>query len=712
MGKDSKSRGILRFIIRVLVIWSVQVVALFVMAWLLPGVQVDGVGTAVVAVGIIALLNALLWPLLSYVLLPFAVLTLGLFSLLLNGAFILLADALVDGFKVNNLGWAILLALGLTAITTILSSLLTIDDDSVWFRNVVRRRARRRTKVVETDEPGFVFLEFDGLAKPILERAMRQGIMPNLARWLETGSHRLVGWEPDMSSQTSASQAGILLGNNHNIPAFRWYDRATKEIRTSGDPKFLASLEKTLSSGKGLLVDGGASRGNMFSGDASDVMTTASTILDRSRFHTVDFQAYFLNPYHFSRTLLLAIWDIVLEIWQFRKARHNHAYPIMDREHRGGIYPLVRAFNTVIMRDLNVDTLVGDMFGGVPAVYATIVAYDEVAHHSGIESDDVFDILHKLDKQIPRLERAAREAPRPYHLVVLSDHGQTEGATFKQRYGLSLEELIQRLATEKYVVQSDVNVHEDWNQINALLTETVQYGQDAIKKPLGSVLKSRTEDGQVALGPQATARVEAGKPPVEAGKPSVPDAKAPAGPEESGEDEPGSHIVVLASGNLGLVYGTRIDRRATMEQIEAFYPGLLDGLAQHEGIGFLLVHSEADGPVVIVAEGRTYLQEGRMEGADPLANFGPNAALHLRRNDSFPDAPDIYVSSFYDPQTGEGAAFEEQIGFHGGMGGSQTQPFVLAPSELPLTGEPLIGAEAVYRLLKGWVNAGHKGVSL
>ena len=191
--------------------------------------------------------------------------------------FILLASALVDGFQVDNLGWAILLALGLTAITTILSSLLTIDDDSAWYRNVVHRRMKRRTKVQETDEPGFVFLEFDGLAKPILERAMREGIMPNLARWLETGSHRLVGWETDMSSQTSASQAGILLGNNHNIPAFRWYDRAAKEIRTSSDPKFLAGLEKTLSSGNGLLADDGASRGNLFSGDAPDVMTTAST---------------------------------------------------------------------------------------------------------------------------------------------------------------------------------------------------------------------------------------------------------------------------------------------------------------------------------------------------------------------------------------------------------------------------------------------------
>ncbi len=703
--KDKKAKGILRTIIRTLVVWGCALVGLLLMAWILPGVSVDTLGTAILAVAVIALLNAILWPLLSAIILPFAVLTLGIVTLLVNGAFILLASALVEGFQVDNLGWAILLALGLTAITTILSSLLTIDDDNAWYRNVVRRRMKRRTKVEETDEPGFVFLEFDGLARPILERAIDKGLMPNLARWLETGSHQLVGWEPDMSSQTSASQAGILLGNNHNIPAFRWYDRAAKEIRSSSDPKFLAGLEKTLSSGNGLLADDGASRGNLFSGDAPDVMTTASTILDRSRFHTVDFQAYFLNPYHFARTLLLTIWDVILEIWEFWKARHNHVEPIMTRKHRGGAYPLIRAFNTVIMRDLNIDTLVGDMFGGVPAVYATIVAYDEVAHHSGIESDDVFDILHKLDKQIPRLETAAQEAPRPYHLVILSDHGQTEGATFKQRYGLSLEELVQELATEKYVVQGDVDVHEDWNQVNALLTETVHYSQDAIKKPLGALLKGSTEDGQVALGPKAPVQA-AGDAKAAAGDTGDPKAsEAPAEDGGSGDDGVGSNIVVLASGNLGLVYGTRIDQRATMEQMEVFFPGMLEGLAQHEGIGFLLVHSEVEGPVVIGAGGRAYLRDGRVEGQDPLANFGPNAALHLQRNDGFPDAPDIYVSSFYDPETEEGAAFEEQIGFHGGMGGMQTEPFLLAPAGLPLPDEPLIGAESVYRLLKGWVSA-------
>jgi putative membrane protein len=685
--KENKGRGLLRFIVRVLVIWSIQVLALAIMAWLLSGVQVDSVGAAFVAVGVLTLLNALLWPLLSYIVLPFAVLTLGLASLVLNGVFILLASALVDGFYVDNLWTAILVAVGLTAINALIGSLLNIDDDSAWYRNVLRRRMRRRSGVEKTDVPGFLFLEFDGLAKPVLERAICEGRVPTLARWLETGSHRLVGWETDLSSQTSASQAGILHGNNHNIPAFRWYDRVTKEIVSSSNPRVLPKLEQALSDGNGLLVDNGASRGNMFSGDAPSVMNTASTMLDRTRFHTADFGAFFLYPYNFSRTLLLTVWDIILEIWQFRRARRNNVYPLSDREHRGGTYPVLRAFTTVLMRELNLYTLLGDMYAGVPAAYATFVGYDEVAHHSGVESEDAFDVLCKLDKQIGRLETAAQEAPRPYHLVVLSDHGQTGGATFKQRYGLTLEDLVRQLARDKYRVQGDVNVHEDWGQVNIMLTEAVQYNQRAVSKPLGQVLKGRSEEGQVALGPEGSAQ--------------APGSQAP---DEVEEWEPGSTIVVLASGNLGLVYGTQTPERATLERIEEYYPGILDGLAQHEGVGFVVVHSETDGPVVIGGDGRYYLNDGRVEGENPLANFGPNAAQHLLRYDGFPDAPDLYVSSFYDPGTNEGAAFEEQIGFHGGMGGPQTQPFLLFPSSLPLPDEPLVGAAAVHRVLKGWVS--------
>ncbi len=91
-----------------------------------------------------------------------------------------------------------------------------------------------------------------------------------------------------------------------------------------------------------------------------------------------------------------------------------------------------------------------------------------------------------------------------------------------------------------------------------------------------------------------------------------------------------------------------------------------------------------------------------MQGEDPLALFSANAARHLARSDGFEHAPDLFVNSFYDPQTDEGCAFEELISFHGGMGGSQTRPFLLAPASLPLPERPIVGAADVHAILTGW----------
>jgi len=99
------------------------------------------------------------------------------------------------------------------------------------------------------------------------------------------------------------------------------------------------------------------------------------------------------------------------------------------------------------VRDLTVNAVISDMFHGRPAIYATFASYDEVAHHSGLERPDTLEALRKLDEQFGRVERARRYAPRPYQIVVLSDHGQTQGATFKQRNGYGLDDLVRRTAT-------------------------------------------------------------------------------------------------------------------------------------------------------------------------------------------------------------------------------------------------------------------------
>ncbi len=670
-----------RPVIRILIIWVFSALGLFLMSLLLEGVRIQQ-GRAFVAAAVIGLLNALLWPFLSRVLLPFAVFTGGLLFLVLNGFIVWLAAELLPSFEVSSIWTATLVAIGITAVNVILSTLLTIDDDGSYYRNVINNRIRRSKEVVDTDVPGIFFLEIDGLALPLLKKAMDLGYAPTMKRWLEEGSHKLLGWETDLSSQTSASQAGLLHGNNHNIPAFRWYDRERKKIVASSNPDEVAKIEQDHSDGNGLLVDSGASRGNLLSGDAPNVMNTASTIKDFSRFHTSDFYAYFADPYNFSRTLLLLFWDIILERYRFWQQRRKDVQPRLDKHHRNFKYALVRGGTTVFLRELNIYTLIGDLFAGVPSAYATFVGYDEVAHHSGVETHDAFDALYKIDQQFARLEGAAARAPRPYHFVILSDHGQSGGLTFKQRYGKSLAGFIQEL-TDDFRVGGYVEADEGVGNLSTMFSDAMQSEKNpTAKRAAGSLKRYVVAEGDRPDGTGAEVLSA----------------------DEVGKDDELPDIVVMASGNLGLVYGTRRDVRATLEEIETIYPGMLDGLVSHEGIGFAMVRSEEHGPVVIGAGGRHYLSKGRIEGEDPLADFGPRAAQHLIREDSFPHCPDILVNSFYNAETNEVAAFEELIGCHGGMGGYQTQPFLLHPVELKVNGQvPLVGAAAVHHLLKSWV---------
>jgi putative membrane protein len=340
----------------------------------------------------------------------------------------------------------------------------------------------------------------------------------------------------------------------------------------------------------------------------------------------------------------------------------------------------------VVLRDLTVYTLLGDIYRGVPSAYADFVGYDEVAHHSGISAPDALETLWRLDQQLARLERAIAEAPRPYHVVVLSDHGQTQGATFRQRYGQTLSELVDSLLEQDERVESPEFSTEGWGNLNGVLTDAVNDENSRISRLLAATVRRRTVDGEVVLGPGYKTLAE-----------------------KTVEQTDRSDAVVLASGNLGLVSFPDIEDRASLELLAARYPGLVAGLAEHPGIGFVMVRSEELGPIAVGGRGIHHFVDGHVDGVDPLAPFGPNAADHLRRTDSFRNAPDILVNSFFDPNIDEGAAFEELIGFHGGLGGKQTEPFLLFPAAFAIDDDPIVGAASIHQIFKQWLTAAAAG---
>ncbi|MGB8945063.1 MAG: hypothetical protein WCD21_33250, partial [Streptomyces sp.] len=178
--------------------------------------------------------------------------------------------------------------------------------------------------------------------------------------------------------------------------------------------------------------------------------------------------------------------------------------------------------------------------------------------------------------------------------------------------------------------------------------------------------------------------------------------------EGAGEHRPARRAepIVLASGNLGLISFPDVPHRMTREEIDLRHPALLPTLANHPGIGFLLVRSKERGPVVLGARGSEVYLDEQPGDLGPLTDFGPGAADAVRRTDGFPHVADIMVNSWYDPQDGEVLAFEEQIGSHGGLGGAQTQPFLLSPLVLSAPvddGHELVGAERVHDVLRRWL---------
>lgn len=647
--------------------------ALLLLSALLPGFHADSFGAALILAVLLALANALIWPLLIRVALPFTVLTLGLGTLALN-ALVLLAIAQVDyGVHVEDFGTALAVTLLLTALTSAASAVLALDSGDLWTRHVVVRQLKRTQLAVSSDVPGVLFLEIDGLAHDVLRRALRDGNAPALARWVHDGSHRLERWETDWSSQTGACQAGILHGSNHDYPAFRWWEKEHGRPIVTNHPRDAAELERRHSNGRGLLHGDGASRANILSGDAPHSMLTMSTVLDRERHGRLgqDYFAYFASPYGVALTLLRSLGEVVAERFAAIEQRRRDVRPRIERSVG---YAFVRAYATVVQLDLQVAAVTADVLAGRPVVYTTFLAYDEVAHHSGVERPDALAVLRRVDRAIARIAAAVEHAPRPYELVVLSDHGQSQGATFLQRYGETLEALVQRHAGAAEVHAEVGGGEEGRAQVGAGLAELASR-PTVTGRAAKAIAGARDGQSELGLGDEA-ARLQAGELP---------------------------EVVVMASGNLGLISFPREPGRVTLEDIEERRPGLLDALRSHPGIGFVLVRSERDGAVALGRRGRVLLDTGAVEGEDPLAPFGPRAVEHVRRTDAFPVCPDVVVNSTYWAELDEVAAFEELVGSHGGLGGGQAHPFVLHPVALPWPDEEVVGAEAVHRLLCGWL---------
>jgi uncharacterized membrane protein YvlD (DUF360 family) len=659
---------------RLVITLLISTISLLVAGAILPGVSIGRPRDAVVAVILMALFNAIVRPVLLTFVAPRSLVLLGVLVLVLQVVAFLVIAPLANGVVVNGFFTALIASFVYAAVNTALTSILGVDRGGSYFGLLVSNLMANRA-AEPTDKPGLVIIQIDGLAHPILASRIRAGSVNTMGGWVRNGTHKLSQWEAILPSMTSASQAGILHGNNDGIPAFRWYERDRQKLMVSSNPDDAAEIVRRLSNGEGLLSNNGASICNLMTGDATRSYVTTAAIKDESQGigDSQAFLGFFFSPTGYLRSFTMFMAEFAKERFQARRTVRSGITPQM---HRGMKYAGMRAASNVLLRDVNTSLIIEEMYRGANVIYADFTDYDELAHHCGPERVESFEALDGVDRAIGTLAHAAEDAPRPYKFVILSDHGQSLGATFKQRYGTSLGEVVRDLMSGRATLVQAKTAGEGSTFVNSMLSEITR------SKGVGPAIT------RAALSDQTSA-----------------DGTVNLDKEELPPPADESTIAVVGSGNLGLVWFTGHDHRLTLEELETLHPNLVVSLAAHPGVGLLMVRSSERGAVVLGANGIRYLDEDVVEGEDPTPLFGEHTILSLKREDAMTHAPDLLLLSQYDPEMGEVAAFEELIGSHGGLRGFQTQPFILHPKEWELDEPVPLGAPAIYRNLRRWLSS-------
>lgn len=649
-------------LLRFLIVWFVDTISLIITAWLLPTVNLQSTGNypvfvvATAAAFVLGIINFLIRPLLLLIAMPLGWMAIFLAGFFLNAIVLWLAASLMPGLEVTSFWGAFIGSLVLSLINTIIITILAIDDEDSFYENLVRRQATRQAGRTEQGEGrGIVMLETDGLSYPRIKKAITEGYMPTLKQMIDEEGYQLSRVDCGVPPTTPACQAGILQGNNTGIPAFRWLDKSTGQMLAGGQAAAL--IEPILSDGNGLLR-GGSSIGNMFSGDAAKSILTFSKIKtgtpEDKRQRARDMYMLMRNPYFFTRVLVLFFGDIFLELWQGWRQKRRDERPRLNRLHNG--YPFLRAAATVFMRDISTYFTILDVLRGVPAIYTLYFGYDEVAHHSGPYTHDADLVLRQFDKQVARIKRVVEEkATRPYEILLLSDHGQSYGDTFEQRYGMTVLEFIEQQLPQGTTLSGSGGGDNGSMGVTAMLDELENMQE---QDQGGRMSRAAIKQAQRVVNNNLSK-------------------------QEAFQEVKPAKVTFSYGGNGGLVYFDLATRRLTVNELNAAYPGMIDNLIEHEGIGFVIGFNDESVPMVFGKNGARNLHTGDLVGEDPLLPYGDVElrAWQLGRMADFENSGDLILNStLY--QDGTVAAMEELIGNHGGLGGEQTDAYMFHPGDM------------------------------
>ncbi|MDO8690750.1 MAG: alkaline phosphatase family protein [Dehalococcoidia bacterium] len=520
----------------------------------------------------------------------------------------------------------------------------------------------------EQAQPGSIFIQVDALGHDNLLTVLKDGYMPHLKALIETGGYTLRRWRCGLPSDTPPVQSGLMYGYNQDPAGFYWMDKSTGRRQNCANPTHVELLEAHISAegGPGLLT-GGSSYCTILSGNALRAVFTVSRL---NSYHLQN--AYGLvgailfvvfKPQLFFSTIAHFLWDMVLELSDYVMARITRRM----RRHEG-LFPITRAIISTIFRDVATAGAIMDMFCGLPVTYVSYLGYDIVGHHNGPLSHNAVRTLRGIDRAIGRLKAASRWSRRKYNIYILSDHGMNPSVPFQKAYGQPLSAYVASIVGNQVPVDEyDADRYLGRDHFSPLNQDVKEVERHLPRGLAGLVRSVRTF---IYHGDSY---------------------RSPTGEER---------ISVIDCSPIAHIYMHSAPSRLQMPEIERLYPGLVQGLVSHPGIG-LLMGLEGSSVVLCSKGGRAVLGE-RMEivGENPLLRFEePDlVAQEIRRFALLPRAGDLILFGAFDGD--RVVCFQNQLGAHGSSGGDQSYPFFMHPSDVEADLEQVRTAADMYPILR------------
>ena len=460
---------VLSFLVWVLV----SVPAIWLCDWILPGFHTDRPGGPFSFAIVMGIIGVVVHPVLVGAAVRLG--WLGVLALTLVGQalVVILTAWALPNVKLDDFWTAFAVAIMIGLVSTVLGWVTSAGTSQVMVSRLVAASRRKPAELADPDVDGVLFVQLDGVPFPVLQMAITAGTVPTLTRWIRSGTHELREWTPKLPATTPASQMGILHGVIDGIPAFRWYDRANDRVMVANKPADAAVIEENLTTGRGLLVDDGVSISNLFTGDAPTAVLTMSRRVRGGEIARRAVAQFVVSPAGLTRAISRSISELTRDRFQARRGVRRNIQPRCNRTWETAA---LRCVTNGALRDLNTILVAQHMLAGTRSIYVDYVDYDEIAHHAGMLRPESLEALEAVDGVLHQLEQVATAAPRRYHFVILSDHGQAQGTPFADRYGEDLASLVARLAHAD-VATSDDSV-EGWGRTQALVNELAALERD------------------------------------------------------------------------------------------------------------------------------------------------------------------------------------------------------------------------------------------